>query len=323
MPNFDGGHYFYTGLFPVALEPVKRKDGSVTVPSHLLRETLASLPNFSQVREAVDATRKTDRVSPFARCRSTHFARLAVIDDPAFNGRDPVDAVGNIVRGLVGKGVDLAVHQPVDHLSRAWLLFAADFDATDELARDRWAEGLWQLMQPELKEIFGHCLEFEHVDSPETFAAYLDRGQIETTMSFNDYWIEPMNAPTLSLKAIGAAILGPPLLLGGLVAWWRWPIGWGDALLILLAVLLGLGVGFFIAYKIVMKRGAKAFPTAPHSDLKSVLKGLLLQQRFTRFAIQQQGVSPEELHAAFGDFLAEVRPENPDHPTQPPGVLHS
>lgn len=322
MPDLDGGHYFYTGLFPVMLEPVRRADGSVTIPSHLLREALASLPNFSQVREAVDESRKTDRVSPFARCRWTHFARLSVIDDPAFNGRDPTDAIGNIVKGLIGKGVDLAAHQPVDHLSRAWLLFTADFDAADELARDRWAAGLWQMMRPELTAVFGHCAEFEHVDSPETFAAYLARGQIETTMSFNDYWIEPMNAPSLSLKKVGAAILGPALLLGGLTAWWRWPVGWGDALLILLATLIGLGLGLFIAYRIVMRSGAKPFPTAPNSDLKSVLKGLFLQQHFTRFAIAQQGASPEALHAAFGEFLNEVRPENVDRPTQPPGVLH-
>src|SRR4051794_34653271 len=73
MPNLDGGHYFYTGLFPVRLDSVQRPDGSYTVHSHLLREALSSLPNFSEASGAV-------RTSPFARCRSTHFARLAVID---------------------------------------------------------------------------------------------------------------------------------------------------------------------------------------------------------------------------------------------------
>ena len=313
MPNFDGGHYFFTGLYPVRLEPVKRADDSTTVPSHLLRETLASLPNFSQIPGV-------NRTSPFARCHTTHFVRLAVIDDPAWNGRDPVDAI----KGAL-KGVDLAVHQPVDHLSRAWLLMTADFDAPDGSAeaRDRWARDLWGLMEPELRAIFGPCVSFRHVDSAETFARYIADGQIETTMSFNDYWIDPMPAQGLSMKQM---LL--PILIGlGLFLVAAWLIdreidrfGW---LVWLVAAVLGILVGGWIAYKMIMSAGAKPFPTAPNSDLKSVLKGLYLQQHFTRFAIAQQGASPDELHAAFGRFLTEHQPADRDKPTQPPGVLQS
>ena len=42
MPNLDGGHYFYTGLFPVQLDSVQRPDGSYTTHSHLLREARIS-----------------------------------------------------------------------------------------------------------------------------------------------------------------------------------------------------------------------------------------------------------------------------------------
>ncbi len=312
MPNFDGGHYFYTGLFPVRLEPEKRADGSITVPSHLLRETLASLPNFSQIPGV-------NRTSPFARCSSTHFARLAVIDNPAFNGRDPVDALEGAL-----KGVDLAVHQPVDHLSRAWLLFTADFDASanSDDVRDRWAHGLWQLMEPELRAIFSPCVSFRHVDSAETFAGYIARGQIETTMSFNDYWIDPMPARGVSIKRMGLQFLVVLLLF--LAAAWlinrELNAGW---IVWLVAALLGIAAGAWAVYKLVMGRGALPFPRAPNSDLKSVLKGLYLQQNFTRFAIAQQGASAEELHAAFDRFLADVQPANADNPTQPPGVLRS
>jgi hypothetical protein len=313
MPNFDGGHYFLTGLYPVRLEPEKRPDGSITVPSHLLRETLASLPNFSQIPGV-------NRTSPFARCRSTHFARFAVIDDPAWNGRDPVDAL----KGAL-KGVDLSVHQPVDHLSRAWLIMTVDFDAPDGSAesRDRWARDLWGLMEPELRAIFSPCVSFRHVDSAETFARYIARGQIETTMSFNDYWIDPMPAEGVSMKRIGLQIVGVLLLF--LAAAWLIDreidrFGW---LVWVAAAILGLAAGAYAAYKLIMSRGARPFPTAPNSDLKSVLKGLYLQQNFTRFAIAQQGAAPDALHAAFGRFLAEVRPADLDKPTQPPGVLQS
>jgi len=317
MPNLDGGHYFYTGLFPVALETVARADGSVTVPSHLLREALASLPNFSQVRESQDADRRTERISPFARCRSTHFARLAVIDEPAFNGRDPVDAI----KGAI-KGVDLSEHQPVDHLSRPWLLFAADFDADEPDVLDRWATELWQLMEPELRAIFQHCTGFDRVESAEAFAAYLLRGQLETTMSFNDYWIDPMPGRPLSLAMVGWVTLAVLALFVGMA--WLIQREWGGGWAVWVAAgLLGAGVGVWAAYKLIMARGAKPFPTAPDSDLKSVLKSLCLQQYFTRFAITQQGRSAEQLYEAFGRFLEEMRPDDVERPTQPPGVLHS
>lgn len=312
MPNLDGGHYFYTGLFPVNLEPVARKDGSITVPSHLLRETLAELPNFSEMPKAT-------RTSPFARCDSTHFVRLAVFDDPAYNGRDGIDAIMGAI-----KGVDLAVHQPVDHFSRAWLIFTADFDASDEGSRDRWAAGLWRLMEKELKAIFGHCRGFDKVDSAESFGRYIAQGQVETTMSFNDYWIDPLPMKSLSMGTIGLTLL---IGLGAVVglAWlarreFGWDVGW---LYWVLVGLLGLAVGAYAAYKLVMRVGARPFPTAPNSDLKSVLKGLYLQQRFTHFAIAHQGATPQQLHDGFGRFIAEVRPDDVEGPTQAPGVLHS
>jgi hypothetical protein len=310
MPNFDGGHYFYTGLFPVQLDSVQRPDGSYTVHSHLLREALASLPNFSEASGSI-------RTSPFARCRSTHFVRLAVIDEPQFNGRDPVDALKQAV-----KGIDLAVHQPVDHFSRSWLMFAADFDAVDSGARDRWAAGLWGLMEPELRAIFSHCEKFGEVHDGASFAAFVARGQVDTTMSFNDYWIDPLPFPSLSAGAIlgtAAGVLAIFLAAAWLVhrqygaGWWIWVV----------AALLGAAAGLWAAYRLVVARGLKPFPTAPDSDLKSVLKGLYLQQQLVRFAIAHQGASPEDLHAAFGDFLRQAQPANPDQPTQNPGVLHA
>jgi hypothetical protein len=100
----------------------------------------------------------------------------------------------------------------------------------------------------------------------------------------------------------------------------EWRVGW---LFWVAAGLLGLGAGLWAAYKLIMTRGSRPFATAPDSDLKSVLKSLYVQQHFTRFAIAQQGGSPEQLYEAFGRFLELTRPEDKDRPTQPPGVLHS
>jgi hypothetical protein len=318
MPNFDAGHYFYTGLVPVDLRPTRRADNSITSHSHLLREVLAELPNFS-------AEDRAARPSPFSRCRRTHFARFAMIDDPAFNGRVQQDAIVAAVMR-----VDLLEHQPVDHLSRSWLVFVADADAADgsDASRDAWARGLWEVMEPELRAIFRHCLGFAKVDSADSFAAYLAKAQIETTMSFNDYWIDMPDLPLLSVPAMAVIALVPAVVIGLAAAYWRWGMphwprhfdGIG-ILLVLLAFLLGLALGVWILIRVICARGAKPYPTGPGSDLPGVLKSLFVQQRFTGFAIAQQGASPEDLHAAFGRFIAEVRPEQADGPTQSPGVV--
>jgi len=322
MPNFDGGHYFYTGLFPVRWASEARREGIAKVPSHALREALATLPNFSEAAGQ-------RRVSPFARCKATHFVRLAVIDDPAYNGRDGSDAI-------LGAGTDLSVHQPVDHFSRAWLMMTADFDAPNgsDAARDAWAAGLWDLAKPELTAIFEHCLEFSRcdqrkpVESGADFAAYLAHGQIETTMSFNDYWIDAAAMgkalPTLSVTRVllqVAVVLA--IVLG--IAWLAQRAlafngGW---MLWTAAAVIGVGAGLWSAYRLVMRRGARPWASAPNSDLKSVLKGLYLQQRLVGFASEHQGASPDDLHRAFGTFLAEVRPDDLDQPTQSRGVLKS
>jgi hypothetical protein len=318
MPNFDTGSYFYTGFFPVDLRPTRRPDGSITSHSHLLREVLASLPNFS-------AEDRAAMQSPFGRCRRTHFARFAVIDDPAFEGRVQGDT---IVQAL--QGVNLQVHQPVDHLSRSWLIFVADADASDDGAasRDAWARGLWDVMEPELRAIFRHCLGFRSVESGDDFAAYLAKGQIETTMSFHDYWWDGVDLPSFTTQKMAATALIPALVFALVAAWLRWrpwhrpeSLDWGGIFIVLGAFLLGLALGVWLLYRAILKRGAKAWPAGAGAHLPGVLKSLYVQQHFTRFAIEQQGAAPEELYAAFGRFIDEVKPANDDGPTQTPGCV--
>jgi hypothetical protein len=87
----------------------------------------------------------------------------------------------------------------------------------------------------------------------------------------------------------------------------------------LVAVLAGIA----FAYRMVMSRGAKPFPQAPGSDLRSVLKALYLQQKFGRFVIDHQGATPQALNRAFGEFLGDHRPTDLERPTQAPGVIRA
>ncbi|WP_207455049.1 hypothetical protein [Azospirillum sp. SYSU D00513] len=379
MPNYDGGHYFLTAFFPVDLEPCKDSQGVVTSPSSRLRNALATLPNTVQVPRGKPGY---DRRSPFARNKRTHLARMVVIDDPAYNGRDPGDA---IVQGATG--VDLLAAQPQDHLSRPWLMLAADFDAPEgaDGALDAWAREIWTEMEPELRAVFRNCVGFDKVQDAAGFAAYLRKGQLETTMSFNDYWIDPPPLPSMSMPALAARALGafalvgilgwglsltgfPAALLGGLVAvaagvaaarrkaacgtislaqalrvlggvaalvggleYAVWAVlaslpqtaGWAGIGWIAPVGLLGIAAALAAGAHTINKLGSAPFGTAPNSDLRSVLKSLHLQQNFTRFAIDNQGVDAASLHKEFGRFLAELKPSDINGPTQAPGVFRS
>ncbi|HVU30065.1 MAG TPA: hypothetical protein VHE36_06675, partial [Sphingomicrobium sp.] len=66
--------------------------------------------------------------------------------------------------------------------------------------------------------------------------------------------------------------------------------------------------------------GDRPFPTAPDSDLRTILKALYLQRAFVDFAISNQGAPAEALSDAFEKFIARHRPGG-DEPTQSPGVV--
>jgi hypothetical protein len=314
MPNRDGGHYFLTLLAPVRLGETVTPDGRVTTHSHILREELATLPTAQQSQVSID----TALMSPFARCTATHFLRLVVIDQPMFNGRDPANPLVNAARG-----VDPLVHQKFDVLSRPWLLLAADFDArADETdgGLGSWAEGLWTKSEAEMRAVFSHCHGFEAVDSAKAFADYVRRCQIETRMSFNDYW---PGRPPLAGESFQRLGLGLAAVAAGVVAllwallqpaslWWLLPL-----------LLVGLAIGLAAVVWRLWTKGKAPFPPAPDSDLPSVLKALHVQQRFGFFAEAVQGMTPEALHRSFAQFLADVRPSDLSHPTQPPGVIRS
>jgi hypothetical protein len=65
------------------------------------------------------------------------------------------------------------------------------------------------------------------------------------------------------------------------------------------------------------------FPTAPRSDLRSVLKALYLQQNFIDFMIDSQGCDSQALQAKFLQFVGRHQPSSVDSPTQTPGSIPS
>ena len=324
MPTFDGGHYFLTALVPIRTHTVD--DGhAVTSPVHALRKRLSMLPNATQIPGGGGQ-------SPFARNTRNHFARFVIIDDVAYNGR-----VGRntLLSGLLG--TVLTTPQPQDHLKCPFLLLAVEFDAKDgsDQERDSYLVELWNTMGKELGEIFEFCQGFDtkNMDGRK-FAAYVARCQLETTMSFNDYYIEPYNFVSWPYKtativvaaalilALVAALILPIVGLFNPAAWVRTAFWWSVLGVAVLAAVI------VVAFFSITAFGRRPFPTAPDSNLPTVLKALHLQRTFTRFVIDHQmqaagtdAASAQQLYDDFKAFVAANRPDNLAGPTQAPGVI--
>ena len=328
MPTYDGGHYFLTALIPIEWHAIE--DGAVvTSPVHALRKQLELLPPAAQTPACAH------RQSPFAKSTRTHFARFVVIDDVAYPGR----LSGNTLVAAA-TGVVLTDAQPQDNLNCPFLLFVVDFDAAsgDDSERDAYLSELWTVMGADLASIFQFCHGFDAADG-KSFAAYIARCQLETTMSFNDYYAVMPDLPSwpvniykwgavASLAALGigvlatAALLIASLLGASVLPWLR------DAVWLSLAGAAALILVALVAYMTVMAAGKKPFPAASDSDLKSVLKSLHVQRAFTRFVIDNQVLaagtdepSAQKLHDAFKAFVAANKPYDLDGPTQAPGVI--
>jgi hypothetical protein len=322
MPTFDGGHYFLTAVIPIRTAPVE--DGlAVTSPVHALRKRLSLMPT------AAETPAHGGGQSPFARNKRNHFARFVIIDDVAYTGRTARNTLWARVRGD-----DLVVAQPQDHLKCPFLVFVVDFDAKSgaDAERDSYLVELWNTMGQDLREIFVFCEGFKSkVTDAASFAAYIASCQLETTMSFNDYYADTPTLPAwpekiflwagvASLLVLGLGLLG--LFMPSLPSWLPHPF----VLVIVGAVALVAVV--LAAYASIMAAGRKPFPSAPDSDLPSVLKALHLQRTFTRFAIDSQmqaagtdAASAQKLYDDFAAFVAANKPNDIGASTQAPGVI--
>ncbi|HLY81103.1 MAG TPA: hypothetical protein VKQ70_17115 [Caulobacteraceae bacterium] len=311
MPDLDGGHYFFTALLPIDNHGIVEHGPFKSSAAHMVRDALEALPTALQTREA----EKIGIQSPFARSLRTHFVRIFVIDAPAYNGRDSGDTLISTL-----KGINPLQAQPVDRLACPYLAFVGDFDPAADGAEEprSWLEELWRVAKPELCSVFQYCYQFQADADGTAFADFVLKGQVETTMSFNDYWTIPPPIPNLSGAQLAIAPAVGLLAALGFAAMGHWP--WWAGLGLSLAMAAG---GVVFDYFLINYLGGRPFPTAPNSTLRDVLKALYLQQAFTRFAGRQQGASPDQLRAAFADFVAATRPNDLAGPTQPPGVIRS
>src|SRR4030095_4219657 len=103
------------------------------------------------------------------------------------------------------------------HLKCPFLVFVVDLDAKSgaDAERDSYLVELWNTMGQELREIFIFCEGFKSkVTDATSFAAYIASCQLETTMSFNDYYADPPALPAWRDKSFLWAGVASLLVLG-------------------------------------------------------------------------------------------------------------
>jgi hypothetical protein len=330
MPDLDSGHIFLTTLAPIRDSGAeKRLHASYTQAARI---ALARLPSALQS----PATVETGINSPFARNRRTHLARMFVLNDVIYNGRNGKNALAASITGD-----DPAKPKPVDRLNTSYVVFCADIDAVEaegdplphdltpsgqRRVRDAYARELWETMQPELTSVYENCIGFERVTTADDFAEYLNACHVETTMPFHDYYLAAPEFHILPVKAL-LALVGVPALFTLLALILRlfgaaqmpW-IGMNTGFALVGGAIVTL-IAAVAAITFAMKNGEKPLPPAKYDDLPSVLKSLYLQQKFSDFVVGAQGAAPQELHARFGEFLTLHKPSDTSGPTQPPGVI--
>ena len=320
----------------------KPGDASHVSWAQRLRAVLATLPTALQSPATIDIGVQ----SPFARNTRNHLCRFAVIENVIFNGRTPADPIlGGIplIGKFFGGSGNLLVAQKVDSLKTPYLMFAADIDAVtvdgdplpatlsedeQDRVRDSYLKKLWETAEEEMQAVFDNCVGFEKVKDAASFALYMAKRQVETTMPFHDYWIDPPAIKALPVRLLLVIVTLPALLF--LVAAVSWLVGyepliffgWGSGVIAIGAFPLTV-LALAIAYKWVMWNGNKPFPPAKYGDLPTVLKALYLQQNFADFVIANQGATPADLHKAFGDFIGKHKPLEKSGPTQKPGYISS
>ncbi len=328
MPNLDSGRYFLTVLLPIKDGPFVEKAGMNLSPVQAIRDTLSVWATARQSPATYstepDIADKADNIhhqrnSLFAKNLKTHFTRIFVINNAVYNGRISTDTLVDLVVDPIKKffglkSTNVIIPQEFDQLNTPYLAYVAEIDAAmgEEFELDDYLKELWTQSSKKLSHLFQHCYGFDKVKNAGDFCQFMRKGQVETVMPFNDYWQTPPPLKNILktvyvVPPITVIILG--LAASYLLSWWWLPI-----------TLVGF---LFATWAMIMIYGAKPFPMAPDSDLRSVLKSLYLQQNMIDFAITAQGVDAEELHRRFGEFLAEHKPSDIENNTQLPGTIRA
>lgn len=350
MPSFDSGYYAFTALIPLLEGDAEaitcRWQPMRCSPVQSLRLLLGSLRTVEVPDAGSDAAAESGgsvgpRPVPFSGSDRTHFARLVVVEELAWNGRERSDTMLELLRAALG----WPQRQRIDRLPCPYLLVLLDFDAPDgsEASVENYLNELWSSMEQEWTLILRHCRGFDP-DPQQRRRSYVElllRHEIDSTFTYTGYgwaarqaglWdpqrgrhgqpaaVSPPRWLRL-LSGLSALVLALALLLGPARVWLVHQVGMVVAWLLLLPGVLLLPLLFGNG---ILRRAFQPWPAEPDTDLRSVLKALYLQRRFLELAEQcqqQRSTGSASLRSRFRAFLEETQPNDRDAPSLRPGSM--
>ncbi len=142
-----------------ALSPIKNGYTESRSYAEAIRERLQSWP--------------LDDRSPFAKVLETYLARMFVLDQVFFEGSPA----------------------RLDYLASSYLVLASYFHGD----RDAYLRGMWTAIRPEIEQVFGYCVAFDTVTDAASFAAYIVKCQITTSLFFMGSTDDPLAEQLKSL----------------------------------------------------------------------------------------------------------------------------
>lgn len=349
MPSFDAGYYQLTALIPV----VRGADAAAQWRWHplsatavdSLRELLASFRSVD-VPVPSDPALRHCRAIPFSCSNRTHFARLVVLEDLAYNGLQQGDTLFDTVRQLL-PGMKKQQRESPDYLPSPYLLVLLDFDALDGSTAmvEKYLLELWRSMEQEWTLILRHCCGFDSTPErrKQSFVRLILNHEIETTFGYATYaWlVRKRNATNWPFPAGARQVQDR---LAPLISLLLWVLVVGLCGLALLAalfalishpnpasvrhllVLLGCAGGLVLLapllWQSLMRRANQPWSAEPFTDLRSILKALYLQNSFLEMAERWQNCCGEDdasLRSNFRSFLETAQPQNLNSPSLLPG----
>ena len=138
------------------LSPIKNGNLDGQSYNFLIRKQLDALPFHEQ--------------SPWAKVPNTYVARLYILNDVFYNPYNPSSF--------------FKYQDPIleENLKSSYLAFLVHFHGGN---LDEYLRGAWQNIEPEIRDIWQHCVAFDKVNNQEDFVSYIKKCQIKTTFGFN------------------------------------------------------------------------------------------------------------------------------------------
>jgi hypothetical protein len=157
MANKNGNAYGLTVMCPILHGVPKRCADGMEGQTHA-----------AYLRHLLQDVVRVSEDSPMAKVPNTYLSRFYILNDVPYQGKPAI----------------------LEHLKNNYLVFSVNFYGELE----PYLDGMWRVIEREIRDLLEHCFGFEKVNDSASFIAYIKKCQIETTFFF----VGPTPEPNLA-----------------------------------------------------------------------------------------------------------------------------